>query len=212
MSAATAPTLSGGAAALRRAPRGPDVQALAFQALELLPDAVIVLDREGRPVVTNRAADSLLQARNGLSIDAGGPRAETLPETRLLRRALAEVAPGAARSLRLGRRHGLAPLSVAIAATDDDASYVVLTVSDPKRGSAPDPEDLRQLYGLTPMESKVAARIAGGRSLPAISEELGITVQTVRGHLTQVFAKTGAHRQPELVHLLLTGPQRGAAD
>ena len=55
------------------------------------------------------------------------------------------------------------------------------------------------------MEAKVASRIAAGMRLPAISDDLGITIHTVRGHLKQLFVKTDTHRQPELVRVLMTG-------
>ncbi len=67
------------------------------------------------------------------------------------------------------------------------------------------PERLRRIYGFTPVEAEVAARIAAGMRLPAISDALGITIHTVRGHLKQLFVKTDTHRQPDLVRVLVTG-------
>ena len=43
-----------------------------------------------------------------------------------------------------------------------------------------------------------------GADLKQVSEELSVSVDTVRTHLKHVFDKTGTHRQAELVRTLLT--------
>jgi DNA-binding CsgD family transcriptional regulator len=43
-----------------------------------------------------------------------------------------------------------------------------------------------------------------GRSLDEASEELHVSISTVRTHLKRIFSKTGTSRQGELVKLLLT--------
>ena len=63
---------------------------------------------------------------------------------------------------------------------------------------------MRRLYGLTMTEADVAVRIARGADLQEISDELSVSIATVRKHLQHVFDKTDTHRQAELVRLLLT--------
>ena len=70
----------------------------------------------------------------------------------------------------------------------------------PKPG--PDPVVLRELFGLTPVESRVASIISTGASPEDVAEKIGIAFETVRNHLKAVFAKTGTHRQSELANLL----------
>jgi DNA-binding CsgD family transcriptional regulator len=53
------------------------------------------------------------------------------------------------------------------------------------------------------MEERVADLLCRRMTPARIAAELGISVETVRCHLKQAFAKTGAHRQAELVALLL---------
>lgn len=65
-------------------------------------------------------------------------------------------------------------------------------------------EALTRVFGLTPKECLVAAQLVRGATLQRASEALGITYGTARGHLKQVFAKTGTHRQAELVSVLLS--------
>ncbi len=57
-------------------------------------------------------------------------------------------------------------------------------------------------WGLTRTEALVADRLADGLAPPAIAESLKIKVDTVRTHLKRAYAKTGAHRQSQLVQLM----------
>jgi DNA-binding CsgD family transcriptional regulator len=67
---------------------------------------------------------------------------------------------------------------------------------------APEPSVLSQAFGLTPAEARVASLLVEGRSVNAIARRLGVMPNTVRMQLKAVFAKTGVHRQAELVSLL----------
>jgi DNA-binding CsgD family transcriptional regulator len=57
------------------------------------------------------------------------------------------------------------------------------------------------LFDLTPAEARVFEGIASGLSVTEIAEQAGTAVGTTKTHLLQVFAKTGCHRQAELVAL-----------
>jgi DNA-binding CsgD family transcriptional regulator len=75
----------------------------------------------------------------------------------------------------------------------------LLLIHDPDRAVAMPAERLARVYGLTPAEAKLAAALAGGSSLGAYADNARITIGTARWYLKQVLAKTGAHRQSELV-------------
>jgi DNA-binding CsgD family transcriptional regulator len=61
---------------------------------------------------------------------------------------------------------------------------------------------LAKTFALTPAEGRVAALIAQGIAPEQAAEQLGVSRETVRNQLRAVFAKTGTHRQSELVALL----------
>jgi len=63
-------------------------------------------------------------------------------------------------------------------------------------------ELLQANSGLTPMEARLAARLAAGEEVSRAAAVLGIRYATARGYLAAVFRKTGARRQGELVRLL----------
>jgi DNA-binding CsgD family transcriptional regulator len=64
------------------------------------------------------------------------------------------------------------------------------------------PDLVRQL-GFTHAEAKLADLLVQGKSLTEASDELGVTRNTVRSQLAQLFIKTDTHRQGELLRVLL---------
>jgi DNA-binding CsgD family transcriptional regulator len=64
------------------------------------------------------------------------------------------------------------------------------------------PALLAQAFALTPAEARLAVIIAQGATPERAAGVLGISRQTARNQLKAVFAKTGTHRQSELVALL----------
>lgn len=69
-----------------------------------------------------------------------------------------------------------------------------------------DPFVIGDAFGLTPGEARVAVAIAKGNSPDEIAVRHGISVHTVRSQLKDVFSKTGALRQSDLVSLLAELP------
>jgi DNA-binding CsgD family transcriptional regulator len=72
----------------------------------------------------------------------------------------------------------------------------------PKRVSALLGEILRDIYGLSNSELRLAVRIADGAGLRDIAACLGISKETARSALKAVFQKTGTHSQSQLIRLL----------
>lgn len=61
---------------------------------------------------------------------------------------------------------------------------------------------LGQRFGLTRTEATLAVELLEGGSRSDIADRMGISLATVRTHLTRLFDKTGVRRQTELVRLL----------
>jgi DNA-binding CsgD family transcriptional regulator len=88
-------------------------------------------------------------------------------------------------------------------ATPDAGASVALFISDPEKPRLSKVTVLEQLFGLTLSEAKLALLLANGYSLDEASEELNITRNTAKSHLSSTFSKTGVTRQPSLVQLIL---------
>lgn len=76
------------------------------------------------------------------------------------------------------------------------AAVFVSNAADPPRLPA---DAMALLYDLTPAEARVFEFIVEGNTPAAISQQLGVTLPTVRTHLGRVFEKTGCTRQADLV-------------
>ncbi|MGH3644465.1 MAG: helix-turn-helix transcriptional regulator [Mycobacterium sp.] len=87
---------------------------------------------------------------------------------------------------------------------DGDRPRALVIVIDPERQAEPPRDLLNRLYGLTRAEAEIALRVLRGDGLKPISEEMSLSLATVKTHLHHVFSKTETHRQAELVRLLLT--------
>ena len=77
-------------------------------------------------------------------------------------------------------------------------------VTDPERVPEIPPQHLSRLFGLTPAEARLAAALAGRRTVQEYAEQTGVTTGTARWTLKRVLEKTGCCRQSELVLLLVT--------
>src|SRR5262249_32047850 len=94
------------------------------------------------------------------------------------------------------------PWDAAVISTIDVPAAVV-TVLDPDKAHCVKSGDLLELFELTKTESVIASHLANGDSIKQIAARLRMSVTTARLHVEHIFRKTGAHRQAELVTMLL---------
>ena len=83
------------------------------------------------------------------------------------------------------------------------APAIILFILDPEIPVERVETELRQLYGLTSMEARLANLLMEGKALDECCTVLGIRRSTARTHLQHLFEKVGVQRQSELVSLLL---------
>jgi DNA-binding CsgD family transcriptional regulator len=62
---------------------------------------------------------------------------------------------------------------------------------------------LRDTYGMTRAEARIGVLLATGHSTDEIGAATGTTINAVKFHLKSIYAKTGTHRQCELVARIL---------
>ena len=86
-----------------------------------------------------------------------------------------------------------------------DIAVAVLYVSDLEAHTLPRSEALRSLYALTSAEIELVELLCDGCSLEEAAEHRGVTMNTARSQLKQIFFKTNTSRQSELVRLVLAG-------
>lgn len=148
----------------------------------------VVQDRRDRLILTNPKADALLsQALDRLRDGIVNKTTSSIP---------------------LSARDGQPPIVVHLlpvkgAAHDVFAKGTTIMLATPvDRAKVATAEVLEGLFDLTPAEARVARAIAEGDAIADIAPSLGVAEGTVRTQLKAVLAKTGLHRQAELVALL----------
>jgi DNA-binding CsgD family transcriptional regulator/PAS domain-containing protein len=184
------------------------------EVMNRLPAGVVLLNDAGRVVLTNRSAIRILGRDDGLFLADDALHLEDAGAEANLQRRIAEAtaAPpdaesGSGGTLAAPRTSGDGAYMISVARllpgrTVHDAVASVL-LSDPQIGAEPAVELLRNLHDLTPAEAELVGHLARGRSLEEAARARGVSINTVRSQLKQVFSKTGTSRQGELVQLVL---------
>ena len=63
-------------------------------------------------------------------------------------------------------------------------------------------DGLAERCGLTAREREVLSLLGRGRTATYIADELGISYNTAKGHIKNLYAKCGVHSRQELIDLL----------
>jgi DNA-binding CsgD family transcriptional regulator len=198
--------------------RGHQNAALA-EALDRLPTGVMLLDPRGHVVLRNRSAERILELEDGLMLDDGVPRAAHPPDNAVLQQMIRQAVDAqrvgrftegnvVAVTRPSGRRAFPLMLSSLLSAgpghTLHDA-VAAIYVSDVEGETIQRSEPLRKLYSLTQAEVELVELLCDGASLEEAASQRGVTMNTARSQLKQIFFKTGTSRQSELVRLVLAG-------
>ncbi len=177
--------------------------------------AVIIAEASGAVGFANEPARKLPKDILSLSGDRlrFGPSAPTAQIADLMRRAAGgdpeaanqtiflasgSEAPGYALNV---MRRPARPFG-GVAALSDETPHLVLVLTPVRYDFAFDVAITRDFLRISMGEARIAALIAGGKSPGEVAEILGLTRETVRFTLKQVFRKTGCRRQSELAAAL----------
>ncbi|MCB1516988.1 MAG: hypothetical protein KDJ19_05150 [Hyphomicrobiaceae bacterium] len=183
--------------------------------LDRIGIAVLLVDQNARLRYCNEAGEAMLAAEAGLRLTRNFVAPTSQPHVRAFETSVARAcspndldvglwgngmclpdgAGGQAIAyiLPLGRsdrRHALGPGLAAIFVTgkSDDLPEMI--------------EILSAISGLTSAEARIALGIADGRSTQDIAAEADISMNTLRKHLNNIYAKTGLHGQTQLAAMI----------
>ncbi len=186
------------------------------EALNRVGLGVFALDSLGRVVLVNPAGerllgDGLLLVNDRRLIGAGPAHAMLETAIKQMIRATPEDIAADPKAILIHRQEAKRPLAVYVLPTAlsphpatqflTHARAIVLAI-DPEASGPADPALVRDVLGLTLGEARMAALVGSGLAPREASKKLGITEETARSVLKQVFSKTGVSRQSELVSLL----------
>lgn len=179
------------------------------------PHGLFLLDAAGRVRHLNHAAERILARDDGLRLIGGRLTAASQDAARRLETMVGRAARGDAGG-RVGGsmavttpERGL-PLSLIVAPVRLEQAWLsldgpsaVVCVTDLESGASLPQTRLRELFGLSPTESRVALALFEGLQPRQAAERLGLSFYTVRGHLARIFDKTQTSSQAELARLMM---------
>ena len=175
---------------------------------------IVFLDRAGEVASMNPAAEGIVR-ENGTEIALEGRRlalrAPGLDRrlASLVAAALVPTAAGARRPI-VVRRRGRLPLRITVArlrflsplAEACGAAIAAIWLADGARAFTPPEALLREDFGLTPAECRLALGLMRGCSLDEYAAEARIALPTARTHLARILHKTVTRNQQGLIRLL----------
>ncbi|OCC22599.1 LuxR family transcriptional regulator [Croceicoccus estronivorus] len=176
-------------------------------ATEGLGLALLVLDRNYRIVSSNALAERFLDEGEGLKRSGERLTIEAAEPRKTIDRLLAEPEKqDKVTRFRVERPERGDLIATArtldLPAIHSGTGALALFLALPGEESPLEPETVRELFGLTMAEARLAVILGQGVSLVEAAKRLGITHNTAKTQLRAIFAKTGAHRQSQLVGIL----------
>ena len=187
-----------------------------FEALDQLNVGFVVTDVLGQVLLANSTANRILSTRDGLELTSGGALSSSATGLRLesLHQSLKEglggmPGQGKLKVFTAPRGSGKRALTVVVRPVvqphvkeDLNGPAALMFILDPELPADTAEAELRQLYGLTSAEGRLARLLMEGRDLGDCCTQLCIRRSTAKMHLRHLFLKTAVQRQSELVSLL----------
>jgi DNA-binding CsgD family transcriptional regulator len=185
------------------------VQTANANLLNRLPVGVILFDNKGKAVFVNEIANALIRSSNGFCLNTAGHCVTgNVNQTRALNQLISRAAElGQSNAMSLYNTSNQ-PLSATVVSLQNQrlpfisAPAVALFIGNPDTLLDLDDTLLTQCYELSPSEAKLATALLRGQTPNDYAQQRGISNNTVKTQLKQVLAKTGTHRQSELLQLL----------
>jgi DNA-binding CsgD family transcriptional regulator len=173
--------------------------------MDLLPVAFLLVGRNGRVVLKNRVAKELIAREDGLLNPAD------------LRRFITETADAASEDgcplkgehFIISRGADRLPLICVmypvsgsrLNGEQGSEPAVAVLIKDPQVERFDGLPDFAGAYDLTNAETRLIGLLTAGQGLFEAAEKLGITKNTARTHMRNIYSKVGTHRQSDLIRL-----------
>lgn len=187
---------------------------LASIVLDQIHLALLVLDEQGRILLANAKAETLMSNHPQLLPVRSGilqPTGLCLGQfSQWLQSACGRQGAATANGTLLETSQGQPELQLlvlplpeqlqALNSWDRPLALVVMNQTSQPHGAQH--ALVRQIYGLTPAEARLAMVLCNGDTPAEASQRLGVSVGTIRVQIQSIFAKTGTNRQADLIRTL----------
>ncbi|MCB1685755.1 MAG: hypothetical protein R3E82_08690 [Pseudomonadales bacterium] len=182
------------------------IASLSLRALDQLDFGVLLLSAGGEVLAMNQFTGRLLEEASGLALCDGRLLAQTPRAQSCVNRLLTRRGPGTAASAALVPPDVAMPITMTAVDTGslEPDTGTLLIINCPELAFDERLHLLVERFALTPVEQELARGLLQGFSLRDAGAGAGLSYETSRWYLKQLFAKTDTHRQSELLRLLLT--------
>lgn len=192
---------------------------VACEVLNALSVSAIVVDPAGKVVFANAVAERSLRESEGLAVrqarlTTSDPRQEAAFQEairRASRLSAGSVSPPA--DMLSIRRACKRPLSVMVApfragswVGGPPGASAIVFANDPETRRPPAATALARLYNLTRAEARLLDALLQGEQISEFANRVGVSANTAKTQLKQLFAKTGTNRQPDLMRQMYSDP------
>lgn len=181
--------------------------------LDRSPFGLFMVDEHSRIRHVNRQGETLLASDCGLRVRHGVLTLSDPKEARMLAALIAAAASrtnAAAGSMTLHPPSRSAPIAVTTAPARatrysefGEGVRAVVFMSDAETTLGASERRLRETFGLTDAEARVALALFEGATPAEAAETFGVSVSTIRSQLAKVLQKTDSRRQSDLIRLLM---------
>lgn len=164
-----------------------------------------VTDAQGALGYMTESSRALLEDSLELHILNGRMMAKTPQNQALLQSALSVAISGSGEASVVQLEGVEGPLKTIVVMPINEEPRLALIVFGQEDADDNDLRDmLLETLGLTVAERRLARQLLSGKTLAVAAEESNLTISTARSYLKTIFAKTGIHRQSQLITLYHT--------
>jgi DNA-binding CsgD family transcriptional regulator/PAS domain-containing protein len=197
------------------------INGLANDILNSWPRGIIALSEYGVIEMANSRAEEILARNNGIGRLHGKLAIDDRRPAEMLNQHLAGLAsmtsdglPDIDSNIAVRKRGGgpdyqliLSSIKLREWNIESRASdrVAIAYLQDPADTTAPSINQLQSFYGMTKAQCRISRALYSGKSVSETADSLNVSINTVRTHLRQIYAKTGARTQAELLGLLTSG-------
>lgn len=186
---------------------------LGAMAIDAFALSMIIVDSKATILHLNTKAEQFLNVKsNGLNSRLGqltSPNAESRQQlARMISSATTHPAMGGAMVLQNNKslQVFVTPLPAASKFARDWQIPLALVLIVEVGKTVSNLHLLAEIYDFSPAEFRVAAALLAGKSPEEYAQDAGLSINTIRTQLRNIFSKTGTRRQSELVAILSNTP------
>ena len=194
-------------------------RALTQDVLERLDLGILIVEADARLLFANAVARRVLQSGRDLTTSRGCVRPRLAGQTRQFEKvvraaALTSIGRGTDSGgfLPLPRSEAV-PLALLVSpyrapagTPGHEHGAALIVFSDPDARTDVPEHAIAKMFGLSPAQARLVAALVAGETMADYADTVGISMNTAKTQMRQIFLKTGVNRQADLIRAVAANP------